>query len=544
MSEALMSTGDRTTAEARPRFDALVATVLLTGCALRLIGYAQGHALWLDEAMLALNVIPAEMPDLTRQLPRYEQAAPLGFLFVSKLVGMAADYSEHSLRLLPLAAGLASVLLTYVVALPIVGRGTALLATALVAVSPLALRFSVEFKHYGVELAAALAGLWLWWHMAQGRCRGWSTLVFAAAGLLLITFSFTVIIVLCAAGVCILYLAFTERAAWRRYLGAGAVLACWAFGFLAYYFWFVQPATAAQFDVYGFYFDTGYVGARRSAWEEFIWHARTAARALREFLFHAAVIPSEISLGAAAAAAGFWVGGLPFLWRKSRSFVILLAATLALLYGLSVAGLFPLLPGRYLLFLLPFFALPFAAGVQQAAAWTRRHVASPASSWLVVALVIVALGLPAISGVYATVKPDIEQIRPLIALIRARPPDEPLVVYHYAQPTFEYYTRGESIPYIGRVDHPTGTGKNVEVHSNFAAYVASVMDALDDAKAAWILFAHVWRTGDEVHAWQTEEERMLAAFRQRGRVRLVQEQEGTALYRFERQATEAPPPRR
>ena len=85
----------------------VAAGAVLLGVALRLWLYLENRSLWLDPAMLALNVIGKDPGQLLQRLDM-NQAAPAGFLLASKAVGSLCDYSEYSLRLLPLAFGIAA----------------------------------------------------------------------------------------------------------------------------------------------------------------------------------------------------------------------------------------------------------------------------------------------------------------------------------------------------------------------------------------------------------------------------------------------------
>ena len=86
---------------------AAFAALVAVGWVLRLVRYAHDRSLWGDEARLALNLRDRSFTGLVHPLA-YIQAAPTGFLLAEKVVVRALGDSEYSLRLLPLAAGLAS----------------------------------------------------------------------------------------------------------------------------------------------------------------------------------------------------------------------------------------------------------------------------------------------------------------------------------------------------------------------------------------------------------------------------------------------------
>ena len=79
------------------------------GWLVRLRPYWFNRSIWLDEAQLANNVIRHSLIELITAPLSSSQAAPIGFLVVTKLLVSWFSESEKVLRLLPLAAGMALV---------------------------------------------------------------------------------------------------------------------------------------------------------------------------------------------------------------------------------------------------------------------------------------------------------------------------------------------------------------------------------------------------------------------------------------------------
>ena len=77
------------------------AALLLLGALLRLRQYLTGRSLWVDEAMLALNIVNRDFWGLLQPLD-YDQGAPIGFLLVEKLFNSILGKHEFVLRLFPL----------------------------------------------------------------------------------------------------------------------------------------------------------------------------------------------------------------------------------------------------------------------------------------------------------------------------------------------------------------------------------------------------------------------------------------------------------
>src|SRR5512139_456910 len=91
---------------------AAIALLFLAGILLRLRQYLTGRSLWMDEAMLALNIVNRSFGELLKPLD-YDQGAPLGFLMVEKLFNLLLGRSEYALRLFPLLVGILSIWLFY-----------------------------------------------------------------------------------------------------------------------------------------------------------------------------------------------------------------------------------------------------------------------------------------------------------------------------------------------------------------------------------------------------------------------------------------------
>jgi hypothetical protein len=88
-----------------------MALVMAAGWLFRLRAYWFNRSLWMDEAALALNLTQASLVELLTKPLQNDQSAPLGFLAATKLLIELVSESEKVLRLLPLGAGLVTVIL-------------------------------------------------------------------------------------------------------------------------------------------------------------------------------------------------------------------------------------------------------------------------------------------------------------------------------------------------------------------------------------------------------------------------------------------------
>jgi hypothetical protein len=129
---------------------ALTLGLVVVGIALRARGYLfDCTAFWLDECSWAMRIV--ERP-LVQNLIR-----PIGFLAVSKFLALTFANTETVLRLLPWVAGIVTTLAAPLLAWRLYRAPAArLLFVAIVALSPMAIDFSKEFKPYSLSLALHL----------------------------------------------------------------------------------------------------------------------------------------------------------------------------------------------------------------------------------------------------------------------------------------------------------------------------------------------------------------------------------------------------
>src|SRR5919108_4459142 len=127
------------------RENIIIGLILLAGFLLRLRQYLTGRSLWLDEAMLALNIVNHDFGDLFKPLD-YDQGAPIGFILVEKTFSLMFGKNEFSLRLFPFLVGLVSLWLFYLLLKHFTRGPTLWVGLALFAFNPRLVYYSSEVK--------------------------------------------------------------------------------------------------------------------------------------------------------------------------------------------------------------------------------------------------------------------------------------------------------------------------------------------------------------------------------------------------------------
>jgi hypothetical protein len=408
-----------------------LTVIIALGSALRLHPYLANRSLWVDEAMLALNVVGRSFAGLLEPLDHL-QLAPVGFLMICRAAVTAFGANEYALRLLPLLAGLAAMPLTFALTRLAINRRAALVATALLALAPSAIYYAQEFKQYSSDLIMSLAVVWL----ATSALRAGPTprrlIWLAVVGCAAIWVSHPACLVAAAAGSTLLVLQIRLRR-WDRALGVGGACGLWLISVILSHAHSLR-ATETVGHMTDFWW-RGFLPVPLHSVDQV---ARWPAVLLGLFaeVFSSPMDLSQVAVRISMLVAVVWLAGAVALWHKDRWQLALL--TLPLLFALIAAALnrYPLVD-RLTLFMLPLVVVVVAAGVDSV--WSFFPGRRLAGNLLVVAL----LCLPTLAAVRSfTHPPRCEEIKSVLShLARHRRPADTVWLYPGAGPAFRFYTR-------------------------------------------------------------------------------------------------------
>jgi len=384
----------------------ITAAFLAVGVVLRLAAYLGNPSLWIDEAMIAHNVLSRDLAGLTRPLD-FDQGAPLAFLFLCKFVAVPFGGDEFALRLVPLLCGVASLFVFTWVAFRLVNPFAARVAVALFALSPDLVIYSAEFKQYSSDVLVAL----LLVAMALTR---WRPAAFAAAGAAAVWCSHPALFVLGGVGVY-----FLLKYPTRPVVLAGAA---WLASFASCYVLFLRDLATNDYLV-------GYWAGSFLAPGDPVGSLKTVYYAFRRPFG----LEGEPWMLKGFAAGLFALGALRWL-RYDRPKLALVGLPFAFTLAAAALHKYPF-AGRMVLFLTPFVYLLLASAV---VAVGRLH--PRLMPVCLAALFVAPVGLQAKEW---SSPRNPEAIRPLLDQIAgSRRPDDTVWVYHWAEPAFRYYANG------------------------------------------------------------------------------------------------------
>jgi hypothetical protein len=438
------------------------------GILLRTIQYVSNRSLWIDEAMLALNIVRRSPSELLSPL-EYNQGAPIGFLIAQKLFVDTFGASEYALRLIPFLCGLISLILFVNLAKQFLKTKSLLIAVALFAISPKLIFYSSDLKQYSSDVAIALALYVVALHIQIVELNVARSIAFGIIGSIAIWFSHPALFVLVGTGgtlaACLAY-----NRKWSRLLLFMISVLVWTVSFACLYV--ISLRSLSQNTELLDYWNYSFMPFPPTSLADLRWFDDVFLSIFREPL---GLFPVSI------AALTFLVGAISLAVEKKIKLLLLATPMLA---ALTASGLhsYPF-GGRLLLFSAPFMLLCVAEG-----AITIGILAKTSRNLVSSGIVVLLLAPQLIYSTAIFARPySFEEVRPAIEYMKKRwQRGDILYLYNGAQPTFEFYSSKYGFT---KDDYVIGEGSRsnlAKLHQDF--------DALTGHKRVWMLFGHIDRS--------------------------------------------------
>jgi hypothetical protein len=453
-------------------FRLLLITTIGLGLFLRAWQFSINTSLWLDELAVARNIIHLPLRQLLFAPLEYDQVTPLGFLAVSRLLWSIIPDRDWVFRVMPLVSSVLTLPLVYLIGRKTIGDLPAVLATALISLSPAMIGFSALAKQYASDIfICSILMYGALRIMSDKTLEKTALFLMGLCGGVLLFFSFPSVLVAFGLTAFISIQWLIERqpefagclAALGIPLAACALLASMLF------LKALSPETSAFMSVS---WVTGFPPQSLADWPSWLWHRFSSlyktgllSSGDAEFLHPYAVVLFSLCL----------IGSVTLIVRRNAVALILLAPV-AMALGAAAVRLYPF-ENRVAYFLIPILTILSAYGAHVVAMLARCIVR------LAVPAVYAATLAGTFLALYSSPPPYIiEDMRPLMENIAAewRPSDD----------LYSYYAANQAVDYYGERFGITRWDAGTCNRGNPRAYLEE-LDAYRGSSRVWIVFTHV-----------------------------------------------------
>lgn len=454
------------------REDTAVAIVLIIGALLRIRQYLTGRSLWLDEAMLALNIINRNFLELFHPLD-YDQGSPIGFLIVEKFFNLLFGKNELVLRIFPLILGLLSLWVFYLLLKRFTSGASLITTLALFVLNPRLIYYSSEVKQYIADVFVTIVLLLITVNYVDAPSRKKLGLI-TIAGLGALWFSHPTLFTLAGIGSTLLYISIKKYNSTniRLILGIGGL---WLTNIGILY-----SLTLGNLQRNSFMLDYWQDAfAPIPFWINLIWYWN-AFQANADLHLAVTFAPLLLFL--------LMLTGWLFLFNQKRVLAIVIASTLLFSLLASSLRLYPSLE-RMVLFLTPIKILLIGMFLE----FTNQRLRNNRiASLAVIVAITFYLSYGAIQRTLNQfISPKyFEHIRPAMDYLQnAWKEGDSMYISTYGVPAFEYYA---TLYNLGDVVYISG---QKDEYINPPAMLETI-DVLRDEKRVWILMSHVYEKDD------------------------------------------------
>ena len=418
--------------------------------------------LWLDEIAIAINIRDRNFLELLQPLSD-NQAAPIAFLYLEKLMITLFGSRDYILRIFPLISFILSIPLVYLLTVRLLkNRIPALLASAIFSTSYMLIRYSDEVKQYSSDLLFTLIIFYLTLKL-DFRNRQ-HILYYALSGAIIIWFSNISVIILLVAGLYIFYIQVIQEKNFKFL----AVYLFWLLSFGIYYTFFIHnhPTTAFM----------------QSVWKE-----QFLPSNIFSMKFYTAIASNIQDIYVHVLTMGdFWIFALVITLlsivtayiQRQYALLIFFFGPLLVQIIMSALHLYPFYV-RFILYLMPMFIIMFAYGLYILYATINKYIHPIAAILYLFFIAYYAYNY--ITFTTKNIPYAREEITSSLDYIESHiNPDDSIYLYYTTVPSFAFYMNHK----LDRNTVHIGT----EHRNNYKDYYPE-LDKLNGK--VWLLFIHI-----------------------------------------------------
>jgi len=424
-----------------------VYIIFFVGIVIILREYMGGRSLWVDEAMLALNMDRSFL-ELLRPLD-YNQTAPILFLYLSKLFTLIFGISDYSLRITPLLFGLGSLSVFFLISRKLFKPMPAAISMLLFALSYKLIYYTNEFKHYSADVFFSLLFLYFLHLLIEDNfnLKKWGMVT--VCGLAAIWFSFSAIIIVALFAAIYLVWLIIHRQKKALLFTAGTTV-LWGLNIWAEYIFIYLGNPNFSFEPLHDYWQGGFMPFPPANMQDLLWLPKT----IKDFFIYitntdtilTGRFPVIIDIYAYVFIAVFLLGTIFLVKHKKIYMSIYVWGAIIAALAASAIGVIPF-GDRLVLYLVPLVLLVCGYGIYVIFWWAKKVHKS-----IGVIFLIVLFFLPSIPRIYHFAEPTYKvELKSVIGYyLENREEEDKIYLYidqdTYYPPQFYFYT-GENFDF-------------------------------------------------------------------------------------------------
>ena len=484
----------------------ILEAFVLSAIIISAINLFYNRSLWLDEAMIALNIRSRNYSDLLVPLDLY-QAAPIGFLLVEKFISSLFNYSDWSFRILPFFSYIFSVyFFKKLCRLILNNRLLEIFTTALFSLAFVSLYFSNEVKQYILDLFTSTLLLFLVFQILNGKNKYflWYSILTAV----LMWFSNITIILFTVTFGLLLVNHFRNR---NLNLKQFLVILIPLASFLIYYFLFLYQHPSRNFMIEYWSNHNGFFPQKIFTKESLLFLLKKVKFLFGEYFYQISLWPFLLFLS-----------GLGIMKNFKKPVILITLIVFVLHLGLSWLKLYPF-EYRFLIYSLPLLLLTMVMGFE-----TLLKLLSISEIYLRPLYLIIVFILFISSIKHSPFKR--EEIKQTLDILNKKiKQKDALYIYTYSVPAFTFYKN--KFPKIA--NHPNvvfDESANMFFSKNFKKF--NINETSRSTIHLWLLFSHISSTF--IQRKTNDDKKILAKLKNKGwEIVYFKKFNGALLYKME-----------
>ena len=447
----------------------LAAGMVGGGMILRIMDFALNRSLWFDEALLALNLINRSFSALMQPLEN-NQGAPLGFLFIQKIIIVVLGNKDYLFLLFPLVTGLIGVYAMYRVASIYLPNTGALVSIGLFAFSYKLITYASTNKQYSSDALVTILLLFFAFKCLEENPRPRQYIALIIGGVVSLWISHSALFILVGVGL-VLAVDRLIRKDRRELLWIGMLFLIWAINAGILYFISLRSLTtnSALLDYWRLFF------MPMPPWREPAWVVNSFYTMFKNP--GGFINPWTAKIGLII----FFIGCISLLFRKWQWAMILMVPYPVVLLA-SGLDKYPF-GDRFLIFSMPILFLLVGEGIERI-----RSLLIKLNDWVAFGICLLISGLlfynPITQAVKNMTNPNMgENIKPVLAYVQLHKLETDTVyIYYGAFPAFSYYAPSYG---FGPNDYIVG----ITSRQKPGKYIKDI-DKLKQLGRVWFIFSH------------------------------------------------------